>query len=119
MKDNLELVEKVQRKKLQFVLESEANDEETTKAFEDGMKATDRIIELRKVESNETIKRKERRTNLIVQIVQILAPFTIGAVAGYVCDKSLATYYMDYEKTDTLTSSPGRTGWSSRFKIRR
>lgn len=117
MKTNLELLEEVQRKKLQTVLDSETNDEETEKAFEEGMKATDRVIEMKKVESNETIKHKERRTNLIVQIAQIVIPFTIGATVRYIYDKRLATYYMDYEKTDTLTSSPGRTSWSSRFKF--
>jgi hypothetical protein len=111
--ENKELLEKVMRNRLERSLK--AGDAEREKAdFREAMEATDRYIELEKVES----AKKEQKENRILKIVEIAAVPVVLTGINFLCKKSFARDVMQFEKEDTFTSTPGRTGISSFFRFK-
>ena len=111
--ENKELLEKVMKDRLERSLSTgDSNDEKAS--FKEAMEATDRYIELEKVES----AKKEQKENKILKIIEIAAVPVVLTGINFLCKKNFARDVMRFEKEDTFTSTPGRTGISSFFRFK-
>ena len=108
-----ELLELVAQKRLQESLDCEGS-EENKGCFKEAMEATDRYIEVRKLED----AKKEQRIGRIIKCVEIAAVPVFLATLNYAFKKDLAREVMRFEKEDVFTSTPGRTAISSFFRFK-
>lgn len=109
---NKELLEKVINDRLKISLSQEVSEEERKQALKDAMEATDRHIQIEKMESS----RKEDKKNKILKCVEIGVP-----VALFALDCTFKIIYMkkvcNFEKDYTFTTTPGK-GIGSLFRFK-
>lgn len=102
--EHKELLEKVMQDRLERSLNA-TSDEEKDNAFEEAMKATDRCIEIEKIETG----LQDQKVNRIVKIVEIAAVPVALAGLNYLFKKDFLKNVMRFEREDTFTGSGGRS----------
>lgn len=112
--ENRELLEKVYRDRLTKALEQEADSEEKRAAFKDAMDATDRLIEMQKLES----MKKDQDLGRILKYVEALALPVGLVVLDYVFKKDFLRQVCQFEIDNTFTTTPGRSGVSGFFRFK-
>lgn len=109
---NKELLEKVITDRLEKSLNQEVSEEERKQALKDAMEATDRQIQIEKMESS----KKEDKKNKILKCVEISVPIALFAL-----DCAFKIHYMkkvcNFEKDYTFTTTPGK-GIGSLFRFK-
>ena len=109
---NKKLLEKVIEDRLETSLNQEVDAEERKQALKEAMEATDRQIQIEKIESS----RKEDKKNKILKCVEIGIP-----VALFALDCVFKIHYMkkvcNFEKDYTFTTTPGK-GIGSLFRFK-
>lgn len=110
--EHKELLEEVVKDRLERSLNA-PSEEEKDNAFEEAMKATDRCIEIEKVESDQ----QTQKVNRIIKIIEIAAVPVALAGLNYLFKKDFLKDVMRFEREDTFTGSGGRSV-SSWFRFR-
>lgn len=108
-----ELLEKVVRDRLEKAADENMSEEEKHAAFEEAMKATDRFVEIAKVETN-----NEKKLNRVIKYIELLAiPAALMAV-DYLFKMRYTKTVCNFEKDYTFTTTPGRS-ISQLFKFKK
>lgn len=100
---NKELLEKVREDRLKKCLDENLSQEEREKAFDEAMEATDR--------ANETKKN-------IIKLVEVAAIPTLLALVNIAAKSRFATRCFNFDRTNTPTSTAGRSFLPSIFKFK-
>ena len=116
MNEEKDLLQRVVQNRLKAALSRDENSEEAILAFKEGMEATDRLIELEKIENAKRIelekinrtKAEQKRNDVVTVIKEVAVPVGIKAltIIGNV-------YFMykisNFEKDYTWTTTAGRS----------
>lgn len=133
---NRELLSKVIEERLERALDSDATPEDAKTNFKEAMDAVDRQIELTKLDASheeqikkqelekekqirdEELRVKEARKDRWIRIGEIAAVSIISPIIGYCVKRSFAKMICTFEKTDSFTMTPGKSGISSFFRFK-
>lgn len=102
--EHKELLEKVANQRLEQSL-NEGSSEEGKTCFKEAMEATDRIIELEKIDTAKT----ERKTSQVLRIIEVAAVPIALAGLNYAFKTDFLKKVMLFEKDDAFTGSAGRS----------
>lgn len=110
-----ELLGKVIEDRLKKALSSDAKPEDSSVAFEQAMKAVDRLNELEKTEAShddQVEKRKtstkEAKVNTIIRCVEVAGTILLVPIVTTVCNRAYAKDLCNFEKDYTFTTSAGK-----------
>lgn len=124
--ENRELLSKVIQSRLETALDSNAEPEEAKLAYKEAIDAIDRQIEMEKAETSkseqiqkEENRKKEAKWNNIFRWVEIGCVTLVTPIIAAIIDNRFADKVMRFEKSDSFTSTPGKTRISSIFRSRR
>lgn len=99
-----ELLERVVRDRLEKAADENMSEEEKQKAFEEAMKATDRFVEMGKVDTD-----KEKKLNRIIKYVEMVAiPLALMTV-DFLFKMRYTKTVCNFEKDYTFTTQAGRS----------
>lgn len=133
---NRELLSKVIEGRLEHALDSDVEPDEAKNNFKEAMEAVDRQIELAKldVSHEEQIKKqelekekqireeelrvKEAKKDRWVRIAEIATVSIVSPIIGYCIKRGFAKMICTFERTDSFTSTPGKSGISSFFRFK-
>lgn len=108
-----QLLEELVRDRLEKAADDGMTEEQKHAAFEEAMKATDRFVEINKIETN-----KDKKFNLVIKFVELIAiPVALMAV-DFLFKMRFTKTICNFEKDYTFTTTPGR-GVSQFFKFKR
>lgn len=108
-----ELLEKVVRDRLEKTADKNMSEEEKQKAFEEAMKATDRFIEMDKLESN-----KDKKLNRIIKFIEVIAVPVALMTVDFLFKMRFTRTVCEFEKDYTFTTNAGRST-SQFFKFKK
>ena len=119
-----ELLSKVSENRLDRALAS-GNPDDAKAAFKEAMEAVDRQIELTKLElshdeqiKKEELRVKEAKVDRWIRIGEIVAVSILSPLIGYGIKRGLTKLVCTYEKTDSFTMTPGKSGIGSFFRFK-
>lgn len=99
-----ELLEKIVSERLEKAADENASEEEKRAAFKEAMEATDRVVELGKIESD-----KDKKLNRALKYVELVAiPVTLMAV-DFAFKMRYTKTVCNFEKDYTFTTQAGRS----------
>ena len=104
---NKELLEAVIEDKLEKSLKEDLDPEEREKIFKEAMLALDKDLEDEKT-----------KTNGFLKMLELGGLFLLVPIGDYIARDRFAKKCMDFERTDSFTTTPGRS-LSSLFKFRK
>lgn len=107
------LLERVVNDRLEKSTDENLSEEQKHAAFEEAMKATDRFVELSKVESND-----EKKLNRALKYVELLAVPAALMTVDYLFKMRFTKTVCNFEKDYTFTTQAGR-GISQFFKFKK
>ena len=99
-----ELLEKVVRDRLEKTADKNMSEEEKQKAFEEAMKATDRFIEIGKLESD-----KDKKLNRIIKFIEVIAVPVALMTVDFLFKMRYTRTVCEFEKDYTFTTQAGRS----------
>lgn len=100
-----ELLEETVKNRLEQVAGDDVTEEEKKQAFDEAMKAADRVIEIEKVEA----EKDGKKTNKILKYVEMVAVPVGLATLDYIFKTRFATRICNFEKDYTFTTQAGRS----------
>ena len=133
---NRELLSQFIEKRLERALSSDATSDESKSDFKEAMEAVDRQIELTKLDTSheeqikkqelekekqireEELRVKEAKKDRWIRIGEIAAVSIIAPIIGYCTKLGLTKVICAFEKNDSFTMTPGKSGISSFFRFK-
>lgn len=108
-----ELLEKVVNDRLEKAANESMSEEEKHAAFEEAMKATDRFVEVAKVETT-----NEKKLNRVIKYIELVAIPVALMTVDYLFKMRYMKTVCNFEKDYTFTTTPGRSV-SQLFKFKK
>lgn len=100
-----ELLEETVKNRLEQIAGDDIAEEDKKQAFDEAMKAADRVIEIEKVEA----EKDSKKINKILKYVEIVAVPVGLATLDYIFKTRFATRICNFEKDYTFTTQAGRS----------
>lgn len=100
-----ELLEETVKNRLEQIAGDDIAEEDKKQAFDEAMKAADRVIEIEKVEA----EKDSKKTNKILKYVEMVAVPVGLATLDYIFKTRFATRICNFEKDYTFTTQAGRS----------
>lgn len=114
--NNQKLLEQVSENRLQRALDLGTNSEESKAAFDEAMRAADRLIEVTKLEEakqekarEEELKKAESKRMLWIRIAEFGGTLLLAPAVDYFCKRGFAKLCMVFEEKGTFTSLAGKS----------
>ena len=99
-----ELLEKVVKERLEKAVDENMSEEEKHAAFEEAMKATDRYVELGKVESG-----NDKKINRAIKFIELVAVPVALMTVDFFFKMRYTKTVCNFEKDYTFTTQAGRS----------
>lgn len=99
------LLEETVKNRLEKIAGEDVTEEEKKQAFEEAMKAADRVIEIDKVEA----EKDGKKTSKILKYVEMVAVPVALATLDYIFKTRFARTICNFEKDYTFTTQAGRS----------
>lgn len=108
-----QLLEDLVRDRLEKAADDSMTEEQKHAAFEEAMKATDRFVEVNKIEST-----NDKKFNRVVKFIEMIAIPVALMFVDFLFKKSFTRDICNFEKDYTFTTTPGRS-ISQLFKFKK
>lgn len=99
------LLEETVKKRLEEIAGDSITEEEKKQAFDEAMKAADRVIEIEKVEA----EKDGKKTNWILKVAEMAAVPALLTCLEYVFKMRFTKTVCNFEKDYTFTTQAGRS----------